>query len=155
MQKHSSSSWEKEPRRGERMNTTESEVLKNNKSFTRYPRRDISQRSRSTYTSKEAQDRWSMWETIWYCCNMKGRRADRQVQLQTQEKQKSFYGRRLDGIYQCYSQCAQMNPNKELRVAEAESMVLSCLSQSEKLCFYFLVSRLFYMRLEMKKFQLI
>lgn len=27
MQKHSSSSWEKEPRRGERMNTTESEVF--------------------------------------------------------------------------------------------------------------------------------
>ena len=63
------------------MNTMESEVLKNNKSFTRYPRRDISQRSRSTYTSKEEQDRWSMWETIWYCCNMKGGKADRQVQF--------------------------------------------------------------------------
>lgn len=39
-------------------------------------------------------------------------------------------------IYQCYSQCAQKNSNKEVRVAEAESIVLSSVSQSEKLCFY-------------------
>lgn len=43
MRKHSSSSWEKEPRRRERMNNTKSEVSKNKKSFTKYPkRRDIS-----------------------------------------------------------------------------------------------------------------
>jgi len=43
MKKHSSSSQEKEPRRGQRTNNMKSEVLKNKKSFTRYPkRRDIS-----------------------------------------------------------------------------------------------------------------